>query len=245
MGTLTADEYLRGLYRSNLLAGKALSHASLSNEHSLRVPGTSKKPVINFDDSVANSPRYEHLHQAAKHVTQNVHHVHSAANDTSVAEHDDEKLPHLRSLLQTTLGPYMDGKDDDECIFDALLPVLTEITLMKGAVLWSSQDRPDALFFIESGILKAQYVFTQDDYVVHEAMLAGTIAGELSFLAQQHRNATVTADADTKLWRLDVDSMNKIASENHETYRRLVQVLLRVTADEQSCLMSYLVSRLS
>lgn len=101
------------------------------------------------------------------------------------------------------------------------------------------------VYFIESGILKARYVFPQGNYEINEVMLAGTIAGELSFLSQQSRNSTVTVEKEAKVWRLDEESLRRIGTESPEDYAKLVQVLLRVTADEHDCLMSYLVSRLS
>lgn len=76
-------------------------------------------------------------------------------------------------------------------------------------------------------------------------MLAGTVAGELSFLSQQHRNSTVTVENDAKVWRLEGASLNRIQREHPKAYAQLIQTLLRVTADEHDCLMSYLVSRLS
>lgn len=50
---------------------------------------------------------------------------------------------------------------------------------------------------------------------------------------------------DAKLWRLDAHALSSISAKNTDSYGLLVQLLLRVTADEQGVLMSYLVSRLS
>ena len=76
-------------------------------------------------------------------------------------------------------------------------------------------------------------------------MLAGTVAGELTFLSQQKRNAHVLAEIDTYVWRLDKTALKNIEKRDAQAYGTLIQLLLRVTADEQECLMSYLVSRLS
>ncbi|KOS14553.1 vacuole protein [Malassezia pachydermatis] len=230
-------------WTERLVAGKKLSRATLSDAGSLRVPGTRRsKPAIELDDSLVNSPRYEHLHQAAKRVSLQVDSTHNAP----AKDKDSARTKHLLSLLSSTLGPYMDPEDqDNDKIMRVLVPELEERMLDKGTVLWECGDSPDALFFIESGILKAQYIFSQDDYVVHEAMLAGTIAGELTCLSQQTRDATVVADLESRVWQLKVESLTKIARNDTQVYRKLVQVLLRVTTDEQNCLMSYLVSRLS
>ena len=141
------------------------------------------------------------------------------------------------------MSPYANEDNDD--VFQMIVPYLELVLLPKGALLWEVGDSPEALYFIESGILRATYVFKQEDFEFTEAMLAGTIAGELSFLSQQNRNTAVVAELDARLWRLDETSIVELANENPQCFRRLIQLLLRVTSDEQSVLMSYLVSRLS
>lgn len=227
------DEYLRSLYSSNLSAGQALSKASLSGSSALRMPETFRKPTIDFDRAWQGSPRFERLHRAAESAAQHY--------DTPALSTDDHSR--LYSLIVSTLGPY--AEDESEPVFRAMAPLLQELHLMKGTVLWDLGDKPDALFIIESGILKARYVFQQDNYELNEAMLAGTVAGEFTFLSQQTRNTTVTAEVDAKVWRIDVESLQRIAAEDVDVYARLNQILLRVAADEQNCIMSYLVSRLS
>ncbi len=76
-------------------------------------------------------------------------------------------------------------------------------------------------------------------------MLAGTIAGELTFLSRKERNTTAFADTDVKLWKLDQERFEKMHKEVPKAYHSFVEILLRVAGDEQESLMSYLVSRLS
>lgn len=150
---------------------------------------------------------------------------------------------HTHALIAAALAPYASDDCNDVC--ELLVPHLTEVILPQGAVLWETGDAPEALYFIESGILRANYLFEQEGFEFTEAMLAGTIAGELSFLSQQRRSTTVVAEHDARLWRLDEASLSELATEDAPCFRKLIQILLRVTSDEQDVLMSYLVSRLS
>lgn len=234
----TENEYLRGLYSSNLTAGKALRQMTMADTSALRMPNRNERRAIDLGEGVASSPRDQHLHQAAKQVTQDLRHP------TSTRVSDQEALHRPYVVLTSTLGPYME-EAQCELLFRVLVPELKELFLKKDTVLWELGDTPDALYFIESGMLKARYIFSQGNNVVYEAMLAGTVAGELTFLSQQKRNAHVYAEMDTRVWRLDKAALDNVEKRDAQAYGLLIQILLRVTADEQDCLMSYLVSRLS
>lgn len=213
---------------------------SMADTNALRMPNRNDRQAIDLREGVVNSPRYEHLHQAAKQVTQDLQRP--ARSPTRWPDHDTQHRPY--AVLSSTLGPYMDQSQCDH-LFRILVPEMQELFLKKDTVLWELGDAPDALYFIESGMLKARYVFSQGDNEIHEAMLAGTVAGELTFLSQQKRNAHVFAEIDTRVWRLDKGALDNIEKRDARAYGMLIEILLRVTADEQECLMSYLVSRLS
>ncbi|WFD34560.1 hypothetical protein MCUN1_001401 [Malassezia cuniculi] len=233
----TENEYLRGMYSSGLTAGRVLRKATLSTSTGLRIPRQPRQPALDMAQGFANSPRYSQIHEAAKNVTEHLRRDSSA--DSHSSHHDTQPF----ALIAATLGPYASENSND--VYELLVPHLELVVLPQGASLWEVGDSPEALYFIESGILRANYVFEQEDFEFTEAMLAGTIAGELSFLSQQKRNTAVVAELDTRLWRLDEPSLKEMASEDPARFCQLLQLLLRVTSDEQSVLMSYLVSRLS
>lgn len=230
----TENEYLRGMYMSGLSAGRVLRKATGVG---VNVPAGSRQTSLDMGSGFANSPRFSQIHEAAKSVTKHMSRDHST--DSRSSHHESQPL----ALITSTLGPYATELSDD--IFQWIVPYLEPVLLPKGAALWEVGDSPEALYFIESGILRATYVFKQEDFEFTEAMLAGTIAGELTFLSQQNRNTQVVAEQDARLWRIDETSITELAEEDPQSFRRLVQLLLRVTIDEQSVLMSYLVSRLS
>ncbi|WFD30556.1 hypothetical protein MSPP1_001577 [Malassezia sp. CBS 17886] len=245
----TENEYLRGMYTSGLAAGRQLRQASMCTSTGLRVPAETRKPAIHMDHDIVHSPRAEHLHQAAKFAVQHIQTPPSGsvacpppAVDTEPPASDTPRCP--MALLAATLGPYAEGTSTD-ALFHTLIPELQELLLVKDTTLWCLGDEPDALYFIDSGILKARYVFPQDNYEINEAMLAGTVAGELSFLSQQKRDTEVTVELDAKVWRLDSESLQRFGQRHPPLYAQLIETLLRVTADEQHRLLSYLVSRLS
>lgn len=153
-------------------------------------------------------------------------------------------------LLAITFRAYLNRTSlttpaEEEEFFTSLVPYFTLLRKSRGDILWSRGDPANAVYLIESGIIKARYDFPQEQYEINEAMLAGTIAGELTFLSKKERNTTAYADTDVKLWCLDQDGLDRMHKQIPTMYQLFVEILLRVAGDEQESLMSYLVSRLS
>ncbi|KAK0550147.1 hypothetical protein OC846_003772 [Tilletia horrida] len=155
------------------------------------------------------------------------------------------KLTQPLPLLMLTFTAYAD-QDLSPDFFANLAPYFTKVHVSKGQKLWERGDEPDGLYLIEKGILKARYDFPQEEFEINEAMLAGTIAGELSFLSGQVRNTSVHAELDCILWKLDGSGLDQMQAERPpREFSTFFRMLLRVTEEEQECLMSYLVTRLS
>lgn len=140
----TENEYLRGMYASGLSAGHALGRVSLSDSTALRVP--TRKPVLKMDGEPINSPRYEHLHQAAKTASQ----AFGERRDPSPAgkrsrSRDSEKSSASRaySLLAATLGPFA-GDGNFDSVYKRTAKELKEMTVVAGTELWERGDQPDA-----------------------------------------------------------------------------------------------------
>lgn len=265
----TENEYLRGMYASSLMAAKAFGQASLAAEGGLTVPDQKRKPAFVLDHAFENSPRRHHLHEAAKTAVQSerttpiseilpeLATAENAKMDDG-GEQDEVQTPLARkasmsnaqplALLAITFRAYLvqnSGGASEEEFFSQLVPYFTLVRKAKGELLWNRGDAADGLYLIENGIIKARYDFPQEQYQINEAMLAGTIAGELTLLSHTPRNTTAFAETEAKLWKLDRLALQSMRLHIPTAYQCFVEILLRVAADEQQSLMSYLVSRLS
>lgn len=88
-------------------------------------------------------------------------------------------------------------------------------------------------YVIESGMLRANYVFPDHSHTVSESMVAGTIAGELSFLSRTERNTNVVAERDSVLWKMEVSSHEELGKkEGWQFARRFEEVLLKIANAE-------------
>lgn len=69
-------------------------------------------------------------------------------------------------------------------------------------------------------------------------MVAGTAAGEMTFLSRTKRNATVVAERDSVLWKMEVESHEEMGKrEGWKFCRMFEQCLMRIACEEQEVLM--------
>lgn len=74
-------------------------------------------------------------------------------------------------------------------------------------------------------------------------MLSGSCAGELTFISRTPRNATVVAEVDSSLFKLDVASFDKMEKEVPTVAKELLRILLKglsVTSDLLRLCIKYL-----
>lgn len=95
----------------------------------------------------------------------------------------------------------------------------TNITCLRKADVWVHRTG-------------AIYDFPDTAQSVTESMLPGTIAGEMTFLAGSRRNATVVAERDCVLWRMDLAQLADLeVKEGPFVARAFRQMLLRISAE--------------
>lgn len=264
----TENEYLRSMYLSGLASAKSLR---LGHRGALDMPNMKRAPAFSLGETFENSPRRQHLFDAAHEASRASDGAHNLTRGlesdqsfedtttTTVTSKGQRRIstssqsaPHLLgqgraqpySLLVTTFQAWITERHT-EAFFAALAPYFRETRLLRGEMLWDRGDASDNLYLIESGVLKARYDFPQEDYEINESMLAGTIAGELTFLSRTRRNTTAYADLDCTLWTIDRPEMTRLRNEHPDVHDNFIQLLLCAGSEEQEGLMSYLVSRLS
>lgn len=113
------------------------------------------------------------------------------------------------------------------------------------------------MFLIESGSLRATYAYDDHTELVQETMVAGTVAGDLSMLSDTQRNATVVAERDAQLWKMDQAQLEQLEKDKPEVARAFVKIVLKgavaflfrkliaVVAEEADVLSSHLIAVLS
>jgi sulfate permease, SulP family len=83
------------------------------------------------------------------------------------------------------------------------------------------------MYIVQSGVLRATYTFDGVSPAVVENMVPGTLAGELSAIAGEPRNATVVADTDAVVWRLSPEAMRELEESEPEMMKAFVKMVLK------------------
>ncbi|KAJ7207976.1 sulfate transporter family-domain-containing protein [Mycena pura] len=217
----TENEYLRAWFRSQ----KAETCGSL-------LPGRQDANVAYQDslgDSFVGSPRRSHLRDAGHR---------TIANERLAA--DISPPPEPYNTLAKAFSSY---SDLDLAHLRPLLPYLERMCVTEGRMLWRQGDAPDGLYIIEAGVLRAQYVFAEHTAGIEESMVPGTLAGELTALSGLPRNSAVVVERAAVLWRLSVQSLRRLETEEPVLARRFTQLVLKAAKIDNDILLAALASR--
>lgn len=124
--------------------------------------------------------------------------------------------------------------------FRPLVNYLERQVLPEGHVLFKQGDIPDALYIIESGVLRALYRFAEHVPTIEESMVPGTLAGELTGLSGLERNATVLVERDAVVWKLSRERLKALEQERPELAQIFTKLVMRgKQCHQDSCGMAF------
>lgn len=111
--------------------------------------------------------------------------------------------------------------------FRPLISYLQRMSVPEGFILWKQDDPADGLYIIEAGVLRASYTFSDHTQSIHESMVPGTLAGELSALANLPRNASVVVERPAVLWKLTIQNLRRLETKEPALARIFTQMVLK------------------
>lgn len=223
--------------RTAFYASNSMAKRENDTRHGLDVPAVSKPPFA-MSDSHQNSPRRTHLAAAG---VSNLPFATPASPSINGSDHKPgaSKQGHQGSgsslslkqplpiLLQTFSDYFDDPSQNPHDFFYQIVPYLSSVHTKAGQIIFQRDDAADALYLIESGCLRATYEYEDHCELIQETMVAGTVAGELTMLSASKRNATLVAERDSKLWKLDQQGLEKMEKERPEIARRFIKIVLK------------------
>jgi len=230
--------YMRNLSRSAAFySSLAARKQETSKARSIDLPKANNQP-FSLNEPFEGSPRRSHLATAGRTAL--------PAPDSRIpspagAKGQDTIKQPLAVLIQT-LSAYT---DEGPSFFYQLAPYFQSVAVKQGDIIWKQGDEPDGLFIIEDGCLRAVYHYEDHSEFIREMMMAHTVAGEMTMLSGTKRNATVSAERDSHLWKLDNEGLEKLEREKPTVARQFVKIAMKVAAEEADVLSSHLVAALS
>ncbi|RHZ43933.1 hypothetical protein Glove_801g13 [Diversispora epigaea] len=192
-----------------------------NNQHqqtSPRVTPTKQTPPKEILNNV--SPRHK-LVQAAGRITL----------------HEERPRKYLNKATKILIEAFQEITDKNEEFFDQLAPFFHEVKVPTGAVLWQQDERPDCLYLVEKGILRATWRAAEGEHAKPvESILPGSLAGELGFFAHRKREATLVAENECTLWQMMDSDFMKLPPKVANDFMRLA---LNFSAERLSTMTQY------
>ena len=191
-----------------------------SAKTSAEVP-QSKQISKTFWETMSNSPRMHHLHQAAT---------------TTLSEQDPapQRWQDYHQPLQLILQTFSTVSDKPEDFWSKTASFFVRKEYAAGSVLYNPGDRANGFYLLESGMLKAKYDLPQGKY--SELIVAGTTCGELPFFSATERTSTTYAERDCVTWMLDEDEWRKMQDQHSDVSQELLKITLKLTSERMDAI---------
>ncbi|TFK51603.1 hypothetical protein OE88DRAFT_1629548 [Heliocybe sulcata] len=184
---------------------------------------------LGLHQSLSSSPRRSHLADVG--------------NRTIAREHPVDLSTGEAEPYSTLVKAFASYGDADPALFAKLRSYLDRVPLPEGRVLWQQGDAPDGLYIIEAGILRATYHFADFTPLIEESMVPGTLAGELSALSGEPRNATVVVERQAVLWKLSTENLRRLEAEDPHLASSFTKLVLKAAKVDYDILLSSLAAR--
>lgn len=135
----------------------------------------------------------------------------------------DERPPPLEKQIQAILP--------ETISFSQLLDHLKRQEIAPGVTIIRQGEKPDDLFFIESGRITTQIDQSDGPSLRLETMRNSRIAGEIGFYLGKNRTASVITDEHSVIYRLSIKDLRKLEKTNPETANLLHRVVVHLLAE--------------
>ncbi|UNI21103.1 hypothetical protein JDV02_007121 [Purpureocillium takamizusanense] len=218
------NELLKTLYARQ----EELNGAKRNATASLDVPATTTTSAFSSFDPPFNSPRQNHLAEAAREALTNVE-VQRPSRWQSFKEP-------LRLMLQVFQGL----SDKNEDFWFQAASYFKRKEYAAGKVLFQRGEPAHGFYLVERGILRAEYDLPQG--WLCESIVAGTTCGELPFFSETERTATAQVDRDCVVWQMDRESWEKLQNDHPDVARELLRISLKLTSERMSAITSYILA---
>ena len=165
-------------------------------------------------------------------------------------------LPDLDSGLRWSEGQLLQStgvleKEKRRCLLDQLqelagdnelasrtMGYLEKEELPAGEHLIQQGDSPGSIYFLEEGVVTAQLEMPGEVPRRLNTTSRENVVGELGFYLGAKRNASVVTESQATLYRLSIDALQEMESEDPETAALMHKYIALIMAEKLSYLMS-------
>ncbi|ODQ56026.1 hypothetical protein SAICODRAFT_74248 [Saitoella complicata NRRL Y-17804] len=228
------NELLQAFYQ----AQRAALHADNKAIERLDVPDQRSQPKSQMAgfDAIANSPRRNFLQQTASSTLK------EEVNERGhVALGMYTKFRNFKQPLPLLLQIFGEFTNKGEDFWFGLSKSFKRVELPQGTIVWKQGEDADCFYLIESGILRATYDFEHGEALLSESIVAGTVCGELPFLSETPRTATVVAERSSVVWKMDRSAWTTL-QEDKVVMSEMLKIGMKLTSERISAITSYVLT---
>jgi CRP-like cAMP-binding protein len=107
-------------------------------------------------------------------------------------------------------------------LFEICSSLFEKRTFLKGTVIWKPDDPSNEIMILEDGELVLSMTDNENEQLIIETILHGTMVGELEFFSQKPRLFFLICEKDSVIWSLSIVAFNKAFQENPIAMRHFI-----------------------
>ncbi len=168
-------------------------------------------------------------------------HIHLSANLDRALEWCEQRLLYhldLNSAAPEKLWQQLQTLLTKSSKIEELMTYLERLEVPPQHYLIHQGDPPDALYFIESGQVTAQLEHPGQKPIRLQTMRGGHVVGEIGFYLGQERSAAVIADEPSVIYRLSLDTLRRMETQDPNIASTFHQVIVHRLAERVNHLVS-------
>jgi CRP-like cAMP-binding protein len=100
----------------------------------------------------------------------------------------------------------------------------------KGDVIFKEGSPADSVYFIENGMAKVATALEQGDEKVLATLANGSVFGEMALVDEHGRSATVSAMANSTIYRLEKIKFDELRKKGHPIANKIIREISQIIA---------------
>jgi SulP family sulfate permease len=137
-------------------------------------------------------------------------------------------------FIQTSIKSQLRGTFPKPDAIDRLIGYLEKMEVEPNFYLMRRGDKPEAMYFIESGRLNVLIETSDGDMTRLRSIRSGTVVGELGMYLKGERTANVVTEQKSVLYRLSFDAMKKMETQDPDVASALHEWIARLLAERMA-----------
>ncbi len=137
-------------------------------------------------------------------------------------------------FIQTTIKSQLRSVFPKPDLIDRLLGHLEKMEVEENFYLMRRGDKPEAMYFIESGRLNVLIETTEGEMTRLRSIRSGTVVGELGMYLKGERTANVVTEQKSVLYRLSFDAMRNMETQDPDVASALHEWIARLLAERMA-----------